>query len=307
MLFTGYSHRTLIAFSLALLVHLMLFAALLISWAWPSKSQPAKQDSASIIQATVVNKDKVLAGAEQQAAQKTLQSEATELKVAQAQHQQQAAAEQARQEAKQRREQEQKQQQEQARLKRLEAQRKAREAEARRKAEAERKRAEEEKRRAEAERREKQRLEEQRRRAEAKRKAEEARQRAEAARRKAEAERRQRERELQARLEAEQNAAQERQAKADISRFITQVQRRVQRYWIRPPHTHDDLVVLLQVELLPNGEVRGVKVVQSSGVRTFDRSAQAAVYRAAPLPVPTNPAAAERLLPRFNFRFIPGG
>lgn len=308
MLFTGYSRRTLLAFFLALLVHLMLLAILIVSLGWSSKSQPTKQEATPVVQATVVDEDKLLAEAEQQqqVKQETLEAEPD---LAQIQRRQQAAAEQTRQEAERQRELEQQQQQEQERLKQLEAERQAKE-EVRRKAEAEKKRIEEEKRRLEEGRRraeaERKRAEEERRRAEAERRhLEEERRRAEAAaKRKAEEERRQQE--LQARIRAEQNAAQERQIKADIGRFITQVELRVKRHWIRPPSTRGNVAVLLQVEMLPSGEVRNVEVIQSSGDRALDRSAQAAVYKAAPLPLPPDPAAAARLLPRFNFRFIPG-
>jgi colicin import membrane protein len=298
------SRRTAIAFTLALLVHGLLFGVLVISLGWTSKPESKNTDSVQIVQATVVNKNKILAEMDQQQrAERELQQTVTpepekvEQHAVETQRQQQKIAEQAQREAKKRQELEQRRQQEQARLKQLEAEREAKEA-ARRKIEAEKKRVEEEKRRAEVERR---RLEEEKRKAEvAKRKAEEERKKAEAARRKAEEERRQRE--LQASIEAEQNAA---QTEAAIERFIPQLQMRVQRYWIRPPSTHDNMVVLLQVELLPSGDVRDVKIVESSGDRTFDRSAQAAVYRAAPLPVPTDPAAAAKLR-SFNFKFCPG-
>lgn len=300
MLFTGYSRRTLLAFFLALLVHLMLLVILMVSLGWSSKSRLAKQEATPVVQATVVDEDKLLAEAEQQqVGQETLEAKPD---LAEIERRQQAAAEQTRQEAERQRELE-----KQERLKQLEVERQAKEEEARRQAEAERKRAEEEKRQAEAE---KQRLEEEaRRQAEAERKrAEEERRRLEEERRRAEAARKaeeeRRQQELQARIRAEQNAARERQIKADIGRFITQVELRVKRHWIRPPSTRDNVAVLLQVEMLPSGEVRNVEVIQSSGDRALDRSAQAAVYKAAPLPVPPDPAAAARLLPRFNFRFI---
>lgn len=310
MLFTGYSRRTLLAFFLALFVHLMLLAILMVSLDWSSKSQPTKQDTIPVVQATVVDEDKLLAEAEQQ---QQVRQEAVEAEpdLAEIERQQQAAAEQARQEAERQRE---LQQQEQERLKQLEAARQAKE-EARRKAEAEKKRIEEEKRRAEAERRrleeekerrkaeaEKRRAEEEKRWAEAeKQRLEEERRRVEAAaKRKAEEERRQQE--LQARLETEQNAA---QIASALERFKSQVRPRVKRYWTRPPGTRDDMAAMLRVEMLPSGEVRNVEVIQSSGDRAFDRSAQAAVYKAAPLPAPADPAAAAQLR-SFQFEFTAG-
>lgn len=294
------------AFALALLLHGILFAVLVISLGWTPKPEPVNIDSTQIVQATVVDKEKLLAEAAQRrqaehdvlARQRALaqKREAAERQRTEAQRQQQATVEQAKQEAQEQQALKKKQQQEQGRLKRLETERKAKEAAAHHQAEAEKKRAEEEKRRAEAEER---RLEEKQRQDDvAKRKAEEERKKAEAARRKAKEARRQRE--LQDRIEAEQNDA---EVKAAIERFTAQVQMRVRRYWIRPPSARDDLVVLLQVEILPSGEVRNVKVAESSGDRAFDRSGEAAAYKAAPLPVPVEPGAAEKILPRFNFRF----
>jgi colicin import membrane protein len=296
------SRRTLLSFLLALLVHGLLLGVLVLGFGWTPQSEPTNPNSVPIVQATVVERDKVMG--QQQRAVRELQKEVTPQKVEQqsleAQRRQQEIAEQTQREVKKQRELKQKRQQEQARLQQLETERKAKE-EARRKTEAEKRQRqaeEEEKQRAEAKKR---RLEEEKRQAEkAKREAEEKQKKAEAARRRAEEERRQQA--LQASIEAEQNAV---QAEAAIKRFIPQLQMRVQRYWIRPPSTHDNMVVLLQVELLPSGEVRDVKIVESSGDRTFDRSAQAAVYRAAPLPVPTNPAAAAKLR-SFNFKFCPG-
>ncbi|MGR6035325.1 MAG: cell envelope integrity protein TolA [Candidatus Nitrosoglobus sp.] len=298
--------RTLSSLSLALLVHGLLFGVLVLGFGWNPHSKPISTNSVSIVQARVVNKDKILAemGRQQRATPEpqqvvTSEPQKTKQQIVKAQRQQQEIVEQVQQEAKKQRELEQKRQQEQARLKQLEMDQKAKE-EAHRRAEIERKQKqaeEEKKQQAEAKRR----LEEEKRQAEvAKRKAEEERKEAEAARRRAEDARRQQE--LQASIDAEQSTA---QAKAAIERFIPQLQMRVQRYWIRPPSARDNMVAVLQVELLPSGDVRDVKIVESSGDRTFDRSAQAAVYRASPLPLPTDSAAAAKLQ-SFNFKFCPG-
>lgn len=307
------SRRTLPAFLLAILMHGFLLGVLVIGFEWiPSRSAPPTSHSSQLVQAKVVDRDKVLAEIEQrqQVERKSLASTPHQPPIApeqQAEPEPQQSMEsrrrqqelaQLKQEAERKAEEK---AQEQARLKQ-EAERKAKE-QARRQAEAEKKRkqAEEEKRRAEA--KKKERLEEEKRQAEAaaKREAAEKQKKAKAAaRRKAEEERHQRE--LQASIEAEQNAE---QAKAAIARFIPQLQMRVRRYWIRPSAARDNLVVLLRVEMSPNGNVRSATVVESSGNRNFDRSAQAAVYRAAPLPIPTNPAAAAKLQ-SFNFKFCPG-
>jgi colicin import membrane protein len=55
------------------------------------------------------------------------------------------------------------------------------------------------------------------------------------------------------------------------------------------------------VSLLPGGDVKSVTVVKSSGDTLFDRSAESAVYKAAPLPQPSDPKAADALR---DFQFI---
>jgi colicin import membrane protein len=55
------------------------------------------------------------------------------------------------------------------------------------------------------------------------------------------------------------------------------------------------------VTLLPGGDVKQVLVVKSSGNAIFDRSAESAVYRAAPWPQPKDPKAAADLR---DFQFI---
>ncbi len=174
------------------------------------------------------------------------------------------------------------------RKKRLE-EKKRREAEARRKAEeAERKRAEAERKRFEAER--KKRLE-----AEKKRKAEAEKRRREAERRrKAEAEKKRREAESAARRQAEQDAR-------ERDRITAAIKRKVEGAWIRPPGSGRGLEAQVRVRLARNGSVLLVQVIKSSGNLAFDRSVEAAVYKADPLPMPESP----RLIEEFrDFTFI---
>ncbi|WP_297528032.1 cell envelope integrity protein TolA [Thiohalobacter sp.] len=188
------------------------------------------------------------------------------------------------------------------RLKALAEKRKAEEArlaeiEARRKAEeAARKRAEE-RRKAEAAKRKAEEAARRKAEAEAKRKAEEA------ARRKAE------EAALRAQLAEEQARLAEAQAQRDrqlIDQYVEAIRRKVERNWIQPASSRPGLACEVQVRLIPGGEVLDVRIVRSSGDLAFDRSVEAAVYQAAPLPLPED----ARLFERFRnlkFRFAPEG
>lgn len=49
--------------------------------------------------------------------------------------------------------------------------------------------------------------------------------------------------------------------------------------WRRPPNARNDMVVVLEIELLPNGDLRKVSVLESSGNEQFDASAVNAVNK----------------------------
>ncbi len=288
--------RSPFAFFIALLLHVGLVAFLVIGVDWREKPKPIPSD-ARVVQAQLVDSADI-------------DKEVKRLKQAETDRKKQVLEARQKEEArlaelKQRREQEKK------RLAKLESERKAREkseAEAKRKAEAEQERlaeierkqreiekkqqaekkrlaaleakrkAAQEKARAEAERKRKQ-AEREKAEAEQRRKAEEARRKREAAAR-ARAEAEARERELQAQFEAEQRAS-------EASRIVRLIQDKVARQWNPPPGTLDKgLRCRINVRLGASGSVLAVSIVESSGNAGFDRSVEAAVWKAEPLPMP---------------------
>lgn len=62
----------------------------------------------------------------------------------------------------------------------------------------------------------------------------------------------------------------------------------IAQQWIIPPEINKHLETKLAVHLAPGGMVLEVLIVKSSGNSVLDRSAQTAVYKASPLPVPKN-------------------
>lgn len=62
----------------------------------------------------------------------------------------------------------------------------------------------------------------------------------------------------------------------------------ITQQWIIPPKLNKHLETKLAVRLAPGGMVLEVLIVKSSGNPVLDRSAQTAVYKASPLPVPKN-------------------
>jgi len=78
----------------------------------------------------------------------------------------------------------------------------------------------------------------------------------------------------------------------------------VRRNWVRPPGGSEDFTCKVQVSLIPGGDVAQARVVQSCGDAVLDRSVEAAVFKAAPLPVPQD-AGLFRHFRQLNFEFRP--
>jgi colicin import membrane protein len=129
--------------------------------------------------------------------------------------------------------------------------------------------------------------------AEAKKKAEaEAKKKAaaEAKRKAEEAQRREAEKALQSQLAAEQAGIEAARVQGVVAEYIGYIQERIQRSWLRPPGSPAGLSCVVQVGLIPGGEVARVQIVRSSGDPVFDRSVESAVYKASPLPLPPDAA-----------------
>ncbi len=103
----------------------------------------------------------------------------------------------------------------------------------------------------------------------------------------------------QAEAEIERAAASNRANKA-ITDAKVLIQQKVDRNWLRPPATAQGLSCRIQVKLIPGGEVVDARVIRGSGNTAFDRSAESAVRKASPLPLPTDP---ELFSPFRNFDF----
>ncbi len=207
---------------------------------------------------------------------------------------------------------------EEAEKQRLAEVKREQETEKRRLAEIEKERATkaaEAKQREEAEKRRLAELQQQKEAAEKKRRDEEARLAALEAKKRAEAEaerqRRaeeaaQRQREIAA--ETERQAAEaDRIAQSTAVRYTSLIKARVERSWLRPAGLPDGLQATLLVRLDPFGEVLEARVLRSSGNPLFDRSAEAAVKKASPLPVPSDVTIYNRFFREFQFLFRPEG
>ena len=117
--------------------------------------------------------------------------------------------------------------------------------------------------------------------------AERDREQAEARQAKQREEQAQRDREAQQRREREeaQNAAAAEAASSEfelVQSATGLIQQLVTDNWSRPPSARNGMRAVIQIKMLPTGELVDVRITQSSGDPAFDRSAESAVYRAAP-------------------------
>lgn len=82
---------------------------------------------------------------------------------------------------------------------------------------------------------------------------------------------------------------------------------RVSQNWSRPPSARKGMVTVLEIKMLPTGQVIGVRVVKSSGDAAFDRSAEQAVKRIDRFDEVKNipPDIFEKRFRQFTFTFNP--
>lgn len=280
---------------IALLMHLAIILFMIVGVDWLEQPQPARS-TVEVVQARVVDQSQIDAQLEnlkreeigRQAAIETerrkeqqklddlkRRQEAEQARLAELEKRRRSEEEQRLREQRAREQQEQKRVAEERRHKEAEEKRRVEEAEKKEAEEAQR-------RKAAAEQQKRKEAEEAKLKAEAekKRQAEAAaRKAAEEKRRKAEAARKAREAELEAAMQAEHNAR-------VTERYMLQIQQKINNNWVRLEGTGSGLKCTLRVRLAKGGNVIAVSVIKSSGSGAFDRSAEAAVYKAEPLPVP---------------------
>jgi len=87
-----------------------------------------------------------------------------------------------------------------------------------------------------------------------------------------------------------------------MASYLALITSRINRAWIRPPSVRAGLSCELHVTQVPGGEVTGVQIASCNGDQAARESIEAAVYRASPLPTPSNPDLFDRNL---TIRFHP--
>ncbi len=109
---------------------------------------------------------------------------------------------------------------------------------------------------------------------------------------------------MQAAIAAEQaalNKAEQKRLSSLRGQYIADIQSKVARNWIRPASARQGLSCKVVVNQIPGGEVINVRTTKCIGDDVFRRSVESAVYKASPLPRPSDPGLFDREIV-FNFK-----
>jgi len=93
----------------------------------------------------------------------------------------------------------------------------------------------------------------------------------------------------QQQLKKEQEMLASQEMQGIINRYVVQIRQAIHDNWTTPPGADPNLKVTFAIDLAPGGTVVQAKITQSSGNSTLDQSAITAIYKASPLPVPSDP------------------
>jgi colicin import membrane protein len=121
------------------------------------------------------------------------------------------------------------------------------------------------------------------------------RQRLENERKRQEAEEAERLRQFQQEL-ADEERRQAAMSSGEMARYVYAIQQKIQQNWIRPASAVSGLECVVEVRQIPGGEVVGASIARCNGDAAVQRSIEAAVFKASPLPVPDNPMLFDRNL-----------
>ncbi|MCW8496166.1 cell envelope integrity protein TolA [Fluoribacter dumoffii] len=89
--------------------------------------------------------------------------------------------------------------------------------------------------------------------------------------------------------QAAQNAERQARMAGEVDKYKALIVNAIGRNWILPENVDSSLSSQFRIRLAPDGMVLQVTLTRSSGDPLLDRSAQTAIYKASPLPVPADP------------------
>lgn len=108
----------------------------------------------------------------------------------------------------------------------------------------------------------------------------------------------------------DEQAAANAESQGEVDKYAVMVKQAVSSQWIKPDGVDVNAFVWLSVTVAPGGVVLNIQVSSSSGNAALDRSAQVAVSKASPLPVPEDSVLFDRFREiklKFNSQGVIGG
>ena len=112
------------------------------------------------------------------------------------------------------------------------------------------------------------------------------------------------EEEARMRVQNEQRLQAARRARV-VDEFKLRIQTKIQGFVRLPPNLAGNPEAIFQVTLFPNGEIRKVTLLKSSGSSAYDVEVERAILKASPLPLPTEKDAAQEFRAGLNLNFRP--
>jgi colicin import membrane protein len=95
--------------------------------------------------------------------------------------------------------------------------------------------------------------------------------------------------EAAAQQQAAENAERQAQIAGEVDKYKAMIVNAIGRNWILPENVDSTLSCQFRIRLAPDGTVLDVNLTRGSGDPILDRSAQTAIFKASPLPVPRDP------------------
>ena len=92
---------------------------------------------------------------------------------------------------------------------------------------------------------------------------------------------------------------------SEVEKYIGLINNKISRNWVYLDSYGKGLVCIIQIRMLPSGDVISANVIQSSGNIAFDRSAESAALKASPLPVTKNTGLYQRKFRTVNLKYNP--
>lgn len=106
-------------------------------------------------------------------------------------------------------------------------------------------------------------------------------------------------------LRAMQNVARLNQQARVVQDFQDRIRNKIKDALVLPRNLKGDAEVTLQVSLLPNGEVMRVTLVKTSGQPLYDGAVERAIFKASPLPLPSERELAAKFRDGLILKFRP--